>query len=96
MGGTNPGLLEALSVCKMMYVYDVSFNKYIAEDTVLYFDSCNKKLSDLINKTIDYTDEQRNKFGIRSRKLMDEQYKWIFVVKKYKEEFDKIINGSNK
>ncbi len=49
VGGTNPSLLEALASTERNYLFDVKFNKEVALDTALYFDSSRGSLSKLID-----------------------------------------------
>lgn len=49
VGGTNPGLLEAMSLTDLNLVFDVNFNHNVALDSALYWQA--DTLVDLIQKS---------------------------------------------
>ena len=49
VGGTNPGLLEALAQTDLNLIYNVDFNHQVAQDTALYWTKEDGNLSQLID-----------------------------------------------
>ena len=66
VGGTNPSLIEALSLTDLNILYDVCFNKDIGLDTCLYFDSSESLTKLLNNKKM--LDNSKNKLGPLAKK----------------------------
>ncbi|HEL2057446.1 TPA: DUF1972 domain-containing protein [Streptococcus suis] len=81
VGGTNPGLLEALGHTEENLVLGVDFNKKVALDTVYYWDKSPYELTKLIDlMTISSAQKDR---GIAAKKLIAERYTWDTIVKQY-------------
>lgn len=51
VGGTNPSLLEALGATKLNLLYDIGFNREVAEDAALYWSLDEGNLAELIDAT---------------------------------------------
>ncbi|MGT2929847.1 beta 1-4 rhamnosyltransferase Cps2T [Streptococcus dentasini] len=85
VGGTNPGLLEALAHTDLNLVLGVDFNKGVAQDTALYWDKKAGGLAQLINQN----DEQEDfsELGRKARQHMEEAYTWPKIVGEYEELF---------
>lgn len=85
VGGTNPGLLEALAQTNLSLVIDVTFNQQVAQDTVLYWD----KKSNCLTKLIDQIDTQTNdaSLGQEAKKNIKEHYTWEKIVSEYEDLF---------
>lgn len=85
VGGTNPGLLEALAQTNLSLVIDVTFNRQVAQDTVLYWD----KKSNCLTKLIDQVDTQTNddSLGQEAKKNIKEHYTWEKIVSEYEDLF---------
>ncbi len=88
VGGTNPSLIEALATTKLNLLYDVGFNREVAENGALYWDLEDMDLANLINEC-DKMDEDKidvlNKLAI---KRIQEQYTWEIIVNRYEELFE--------
>lgn len=85
VGGTNPSLLEALGSTKLNLLYDVGFNREVAENGALYWNKDSQPLSSLIDK-IDLKDE----FTEIKKSAIDRvnnAFSWDFIVKKYENLF---------
>lgn len=67
MGGTNPSLLEALGSTKINLLYDVGFNREVAEDAALYWSLDKDSLAKLINFTDTMTDAQVEELGKKAK-----------------------------
>lgn len=85
VGGTNPGLLEALAQTDLNLVLDVDFNQQVAKETVLYWDKKEDSLVDLlhqVDKQSDFSDQ-----GQAAKENMKENYTWEKIVGEYEELF---------
>lgn len=85
VGGTNPGLLEALSYTDMNLIFEVTFNQEVARDNALYW---RKDMTDLA-KLIDSVDGQSDfsAFGQKAKAHIKEQYSWQKIVREYEDLF---------
>lgn len=85
VGGTNPGLLEALAQTNENLVLKVSFNQKVARDTAHYWTKESGNLTRLLDK-IDSQDED-TVLGVAAKQRMRENYTWEKIVKRYEELF---------
>ncbi|MGT2667191.1 beta 1-4 rhamnosyltransferase Cps2T [Streptococcus rifensis] len=85
VGGTNPGLLEALSHTNLNLVLDVSFNRQVALDTALYWSKDGDSLSALIDQ-VDQGGSYHN-LGHKAKVHMQRNYTWEKIVSAYEELF---------
>lgn len=85
VGGTNPSLLEALSLTELNILYDVNFNKDVGKESCLYFKK-EGSLTKILNNIKDY---DRKKLGRESKKIIEENFTWKIIVDKYKNIFRK-------
>lgn len=90
LGGTNPGLLEAMSVVDVNIVYDVIFARQVGQDAVLYYDKNEKKLKDIISYCDLITESEKKALGEKAKQRMITNYSWDLVVEKYRIFFDNI------
>ncbi len=81
VGGTNPGLLEALSTTDLNLVLDVSFNREVALDTALYWSKDSGSLCQLINQ-VDKTSSYQD-LGEKAKAHMQENYSWSKIIGEY-------------
>ena len=86
VGGTNPSLLEALSLTKLNVLYNVNFNKQVGLDSCLYFGN-NDELSNLLNDT-NYLDSIKEEKGALAKKRIQEAYTWEGILDKYEKLFE--------
>ena len=89
LGGTNPGLLEALATTNVNLVRDCSFSREGAADTALYFSEA-EPLRDLLKKSDAMTDAEREALGTRAKARMRARYTWDGVCRDYYELFEEI------
>lgn len=85
VGGTNPGLLEALAQTDLNLVLGVDFNRQVAKETALYWDKKENSLVDCIHqvdKQSDFSD-----LGQAAKENMKEHYTWEKIVGEYEELF---------
>ena len=90
-GGTNPSLLEALSITDVNILYNAVYNVEVGEDAALYFSD---EVGSLV-KQLEYVEKLKtkelNEYGERAKNRIIEDYTWELIVKKYKKLFDKIL-----
>ncbi len=84
VGGTNPSLLEALSLTKLNILYDVNFNKDVGLDSCLYFKE-KVALTKILNNIENY---DRDKLGVKAKNIIEKNYTWKIIVNKYKKIFN--------
>ena len=82
VGGTNPGLLEAMAETDVNLLYNVNFNRYVGRNAALYFGNTDE-LADLIDKVDNISDKERIRRGALSRKIMHEKYSWQYITDEY-------------
>lgn len=85
VGGTNPSLIEALSLTDLNILYDVCFNHDVGSDSCLYFKdsgSLTKLLNDSKNLELN-----KKKLGKKAKRIVEEHFTWNIIISKYKELF---------
>ena len=85
VGGTNPSLLEALSLTNLNILYDVNFNKDVGKDSCIYFKN-EGSLTKILDNIKDY---DRKELGKEAKKIIEENFTWNIIVNKYKHIFRK-------
>ena len=90
-GGTNPSLLEALSITDVNILYDVCYNREVGEDAALYFTNEEGSLSEIINKVDKFKTKDISEYSNKAKQRIESEYTWDIVVKKYKKFFDKLL-----
>lgn len=85
VGGTNPGLLEALAQTDLNMVLGVDFNRQVAQDTALYWTKEDDSLTQLIETYDGQTDV--SSWGGKARQHMAANYTWEKIVRQYEELF---------
>lgn len=87
VGGTNPSLLEALGSTKVNLLYDVGFNREVAEDGALYWTKEEGNLTTLIDKADTLNIDQINQLGEKAKNRIRQEYKWEYICEKYEKIF---------
>ena len=83
VGGTNPSLLEALGSTKLNLLYDVGFNREVAEDGALYWTLEEGNLAKLID-IVDRFDKQTiNQYALKAKTTIKKRYSWESIGNKY-------------
>ena len=85
VGGTNPGLLEALAQTDLNLVLGVSFNKTVAKDTAQYWTKENGNLAHLIDQVDPLEDV--SEWGQLAKSNMKQNFNWEKIVGEYEELF---------
>lgn len=85
VGGTNPGLLEAMWSTPVNLVLGVNFNRTTGEDGVLYFDKENllSKLNEVENLNL----AERESLHSRAQAIIERKYTWEQICSQYEELF---------
>ena len=78
-GGTNPSLVEAMSLGLPVFAYGVDYNKETTEMCAKYFSDA-KELSGLINQ-ID--EESLNTIGTKMAEIANRRYRWESITEQY-------------
>ncbi len=87
VGGTNPSLLEALSMTRLSMLIDVPFNRAVAGKGAIYWNKGKGNLTSKINKVEFYNSEQIKKYTIFARKRVKEEFTWDSIIYKYEKLF---------
>ena len=85
VGGTNPGLLEALAQTDLNLVLGVSFNQTVAKDTAQYWTKETGNLAHLIDRVDSLEDV--SEWGQRAKANMKQNFTWEKIVGEYEELF---------
>lgn len=83
VGGTNPSLLEALSSTKINLLYDVSFNREVAQNGAKYWSTKNGDLSNLINDSDSLSSCDIDKLDELSTNRIASYYSWKKIISDY-------------
>ena len=85
VGGTNPGLLEALAQTDLNLVLGVSFNQTVAKDSAQYWTKETGNLAHLIDQVDSLEDV--SEWGQRAKANMKQNFTWEKIVGEYEELF---------
>lgn len=89
VGGTNPSLLESLGSTNLNLLYNVGFNREVAEEAALYW---TKEEGDLA-RIIDYADrmsiEKIKRMGTMAKQRIRNEYSWELIANRYALLFNK-------
>jgi len=91
LGGTNPGLLEAMATTGFVIAYDAVFSREVCGDYAFYFDK-KKSLCDLLESVEEVDKENRLEIICKSRARMEEMYSWHDITEKYELFFKESVN----
>jgi rhamnosyltransferase len=84
VGGTNPSLLESMGKTKVNLLYDVGFNREVAEDAALYWTKEEGSLAALLDG---FADVDADELGRKAKDRMRTAYSWKSVADAYEEVF---------
>ena len=85
VGGTNPGLLEALAQTDLNLVLGVSFNQTVAKDSAQYWTKETGNLAHLIDQVDPLEDV--SEWGQCAKANMEQNFTWEKIVGEYEELF---------
>lgn len=89
VGGTNPSLIEALATTDLNLLYDVGFNKEVAEDGALYWNLENTNLANLINRADSLEMNKILELSKDAKERVKKEYTWQKIVNDYEKLFVK-------
>ncbi|CRH92146.1 Domain of uncharacterised function (DUF1972) [Chlamydia trachomatis] len=81
VGGTNPGLLEALAHTNLNLVLGVDFNQSVARSAAFYWTKEKGQLAELINQVDTGLDDIA--LGRKAKAIIQEHYTWEKIVGEY-------------
>jgi rhamnosyltransferase len=81
VGGTNPGLLEAMNTTALNLVFDVNFNRNVAQDAALFWQL--DSLTELINRAETLDTAAIASLAEKARAIIAAQYTWDKIVAQY-------------
>lgn len=87
VGGTNPSLLEALGSTKLNLLFDVGFNREVAEDSTMYWTNEEENLAKLIDKVELFLIHDIEAMGVKAKKRINDAYSWEHISERYMCEF---------
>ena len=85
VGGTNPGLLEAMWSTAVNVVLGVNFNRTTAGDSVIYFDKEN--LLTTLSEVEDLTPDEGQRLHEKAQAIIEEKYTWEHICAQYEDLF---------
>lgn len=92
VGGTNPGLLEAMSTTGFVLARDCVFSREVCGDCAMYFDDSESNcLSNVIKKAEAMDAESVEKMKISAKDRMRKMYNWSDITAKYERLFKRVI-----
>ncbi len=93
VGGTNPGLLEAMSTSGFILARDCVFSREVCGECALYFDDSDvNSLSKVIERSESISKERIERIKKNAKQRMKELYDWKDVASKYEHLFHKAID----
>ncbi|OIK85867.1 glycosyl transferase [Oenococcus oeni] len=87
VGGTNPSLLEALSMTRLNMLIDVPFNRAVAKEGAVYWSKSLGNLADQINQTETYDKKRIADYTKMARQRVTDEFTWKSIIAKYEELF---------
>ena len=82
-GGTNPSLLEALSLTDINILYNAVYNVEVATFSALYFSKRENDLKKIIEKAEQFDTKTITKYSKLAKERIKSAYTWKIVVDKY-------------
>lgn len=90
-GGTNPSLVEAMSLGLPVIAFDVPFNRATTEDKAIYF----RERDDLIGIIKGITDSERQKISQQMKEIALRRYTWQTISTKYSHLLESSITSTS-
>lgn len=87
VGGTNPSLLEALATTKINLLLNVSFNKEVGMESVIYWEKSKGNLKAKIEMADSLEQETINLYAQKAKNRIEESYSWCNIIRKYESIF---------
>ncbi|MCD8119245.1 MAG: DUF1972 domain-containing protein [Lachnospiraceae bacterium] len=93
VGGTNPSLLEALGSTELNLLFDIGFNKEVAEDGALYWNKEPGNMAQLIHKADGMSRNEVAELGAKAHRRIREWYSWDYIAAQYGRLWEKKENA---
>ncbi len=93
-GGTNPSLLESMSITKLNILFDIAFNREVGREAVLYFNESPGSLAQIINMLENITYEEIQAYSRKAKNRIITDYSWDKIIKQYKLLFSNILSNT--
>ena len=87
VGGTNPSLIEALATTYLNLLYDVGFNREVAEEGALYWNLEDGNLAELINKADKFDKALTSYLSIKAKERIEKEYTWKKIIEDYEKKW---------
>ena len=87
VGGTNPSLLEALGSTRLNLLNDVCFNREVAEDAAVYWNTEEGSLSNLIDRVDELSEDDLEEYSKRAKCRIRDAYSWEHISDEYRKLF---------
>ena len=84
-GGTNPSLVEAMSLGLPTLCYNINYNVETTECSALYF----KSSVDLINLIKSTGQDELKQIGYKMKNIAQNRYTWSIISNQYRKLFEK-------
>ncbi|MBM3294301.1 MAG: glycosyltransferase family 1 protein, partial [Candidatus Aminicenantes bacterium] len=92
VGGTNPGLLQAMGAGAIVIARDVPFNREVCAEAALYFRKDADDLREKMRWVLAHEEEGRA-FRERARRIVRERYDWEEVASEYERLFIEVAGA---
>lgn len=92
VGGTNPSLLEALGSTDLNLLFNVGFNKEVANDAAIYWNKKNNDLAEVIDKADLMDVDTVKRMGLKSQNRILDIYSWNNIIRMYEDIFMRKID----
>lgn len=87
VGGTNPSLLEALGRTDLNLLFDVAFNREVAEWGAKYWTHEYGLLARTLERADEMSEGERKALGDKAKERIDKYYSWEYIRDRYEELF---------
>ena len=87
VGGTNPSLLEALASTELNLIYDIGYNREVAQEAAIYWNKVEGNLADAIANAEIMADQIIHDYGNAAKKRISDDYTWGSIAEKYESIF---------
>ena len=87
VGGTNPSLLEALASTDLNLIYDIGYNREVAQKAAMYWNKDKGSLARAISDAEAATGQSIYEYGSAAKKRIIDDYTWESIAEKYESLF---------
>lgn len=94
VGGTNPSLVEAMAASNAVIAHDNPYNRWVARDGAMYFDS-SVSFADRLSSLLSH-DRLRERLRAASRKRYLEEFTWDHVAGQYEQLLLRFLPASSR